>query len=122
MRFICALFACFLSFSSFALIPENAFSLSECPQGLPTSDVNFCKTFKEVAICHCTATGIPRFLCKNMNTLYNSMILRYGSVENACQSQTDTTQQICMDSWSCYRSGGKNSDGELCSGTGEACG
>jgi hypothetical protein len=113
MRLILLLFVCILSLPSFAL--------SGCPQGLPTSDVNFCSSFKTVAICHCTAMGIPRFLCKNMNNLYKTMILRYGSVDNACESQQDTSKQNCLDGWTCYRNGGSNSQGKLCSSTGKAC-
>lgn len=121
MRFISVLLLAIASLSSFAFMPEANFSFSECPKGLPPSDANFCSSFKDVAICHCIATGVPRFLCKNMNTLYNAMIMRYGSVENACASQQDTTQQTCMDGWSCYRKGGKDSQGLLCSSTGKAC-
>lgn len=121
MRFVSALFIAVLSFSCFAIMPATKMSFTDCPKGLPPADVNFCTSFKEVAICHCTAMGIPRFLCKNMNTLYNTMIMRYGSVENACASQRDTTQQICLDGWSCYRKGGRDSQGELCSSSGKAC-
>lgn len=119
MRLIFAFFIYLFSISIFASIPEMSFS--DCPRGLPPADVNFCSSFKTVAICHCTAMGIPKFLCKNMNSLYNAMILRYGTVENACASQTDTTKQICLDGWTCYRKGGNDSQGQACSGTGKPC-
>ncbi|MBA2648657.1 MAG: hypothetical protein H0U75_03480 [Legionella sp.] len=89
-----------------------------CPQALPTSNPGFCTSFKSVAECHCP---LPKAMCQNMETLYQRMIQIYGTVEGACRSQHDTDIQTCIDDWKCYREGGKNSKGQLCSGTGKNC-
>lgn len=107
------LFACCVSSSTFAF--------SNCPQAVPTNSASFCSSFKSVAQCHCTEAGLPSAFCQNMNTIYDRMIAVYGSVDRACTvGQHDTTAQICMDDWKCYRTGGQSSQG-ACSGTGRAC-
>ncbi|RUR05419.1 hypothetical protein [Legionella sp. km772] len=94
---------------------------STCPKALPTNNAGFCASFKVAAVCHCTTSGLPAGMCQDMNALYNRMIGLFGSVQKACQYQKDTTTQNCIDSWSCYRSGGKDSQGRLCSSTGNSC-
>jgi len=103
-----------LSFSCFA-------AASSCSQAVPTNDPRFCPSFKSVAECHCTASGLPKGMCQDMNLLYDRMISIFGTLRKACEYQHDTDTQTCMDDWNCYRSGGKDSQGRLCSSTGKAC-
>lgn len=102
---------CFLGFSAFA----------ECPKALPTNHVNFCASFKSVAICHCTSSGLPSGMCQDMNALYSRMLSVFGSLQRACAFQRSTTPQDCIDNWECYRHGGVDSQGRACSGTQKAC-
>jgi hypothetical protein len=92
-----------------------------CPQALPASHSNFCASFKKVAICHCTSSGLPPTVCQDMESIYNRMVGMFGSVERACEYQHDTSKQVCIEDWRCYRSGGEDSKGNLCSATGYAC-
>lgn len=92
-----------------------------CDSALPTDHENFCASFKAVAICHCISSGVPSSMCQNMDTLYNRMITVFGSLQRACEYQKHTTPQDCMDTWNCYRLGGKDSKGKPCSGTTAAC-
>ena len=103
---------CFFGLSSLAFA---------CPSALPISDPGFCESFHVAAECYCTSSGLPRKMCNNMTLLYQRMIGMFGSLENACHFQPNTSYQECMDDWLCYRFGGQNSQGELCSGTGNAC-
>jgi len=116
MKWIAVLLLSFLSFSTFAANHDLA-----CGQALPASDPHFCASFKSVAVCHCTESGIPAGKCQNMNNIYQLMINLYKTVENACAHQHDTSVQICIDDWKCYRNGGRDSQGRLCSSTGNAC-
>lgn len=56
-----------------------------------------------------------------MNLIYQRMMGMFGSIENACKFQRETPPQTCIDDWSCYLKGGKDSHGGLCSGTGKSC-
>jgi len=105
----------FLSSTSFAT------TLGTCPPGTETNSPSFCSSFKLAAQCHCTSSGLPKGMCMNMRSLYDRMTSIFGSVRRACEYQRDTSTQNCMDSWSCYRSGGSTSQNNLCSGTGNAC-
>ncbi len=103
---------CLFSFSCFALGP--------CPSAVPTTHPGFCASFASVASCHCAQT-LPKKMCEDVRQIYKLMIARYGSIETACKVQRDTTPQTCMDDWQCYRIGGKDSRGGLCSGSGKSC-
>ena len=92
-----------------------------CPLALNPTDANFCASFQSVAQCHCVAHGLPARLCNDMNVIYQRMLIVYGSLEQACLHQSDTSAQNCIDSWNCYRHGGNLSDNQLCRGTGTAC-
>jgi hypothetical protein len=92
-----------------------------CPQATPTNDPGFCSSFKIAAQCHCTASHLPSRMCMDMNLLYDRMLIIFQTVKKACEYQTDTSTQNCIDSWNCYRNGGYNSKNELCSGTGASC-
>ncbi|MDP3559196.1 MAG: hypothetical protein Q8R79_02425 [Legionellaceae bacterium] len=92
-----------------------------CPKALPTEDVNFCASFKSVATCHCTASGLPLSLCQDMGILYQRMIIIFKSLEKACEYQKYTSAQDCIDNWNCYRRGGFDSQGHACSTTQLAC-
>lgn len=105
----------FFAFSSFAT------TLGSCPPATPTNAPGFCSSFKLAAQCHCSSSGLPRGMCMNMKLLYDRMISIFGSVRRACEYQRDTVTQNCIDSWSCYRSGGLNSQNEPCNGTGNPC-
>ena len=107
---ILAFVVCFLSMSSFA-----------CPPSLPTDDANFCSSFKSAAPCYCTTAGVPASMCQDMNTIYNRMMIVFGTLRRACEYQHYTSTQNCMDNWNCYRSGGVNSQGQACSATKMPC-
>jgi len=91
-----------------------------CPQATATNAPNFCATFRVAAKCHCT-TGLPAMMCVKIQTLYQRLLVVFGTLEKACEYQHDTTKEDCMDSWNCYLYGGNNVGGNLCSGTGRAC-
>ncbi|MBI2785206.1 MAG: hypothetical protein HYX60_02400 [Legionella longbeachae] len=103
-----------------SLFSVSSFSFS-CPNALPTNSEGFCASFKSVAICYCTSTGLPSGMCQDMKMLYARMISIYGSLSNACNAQKYTTPQDCMDNWNCYRLGGVDSRGRLCSSNKKAC-
>lgn len=113
MKKIIILVVWFVSFSCFA----NPLS---CPSALSTTDPGFCNSFAAAASCYCAKT-LPQSMCMNINIIYQRMIAMFGSVENACRFQTETSTQICIDDWHCYLNGGKNSQGGLCSSSGKAC-
>lgn len=92
-----------------------------CLQSLATKKSGFCASFKATAECHCTSSGLPTVLCQDMNILYQRMEKIFGSQKEACEYQKDTTTQICMDDWNCYRLGGKDSHGNKCNATGKHC-
>lgn len=92
-----------------------------CDRALPTNDVNFCPSFKSVAICYCTSSGLPAGMCQDMNALYNRLLSTFGSLQKACEFQRYTSTQDCMDNWNCYRVGGADSQGRLCRSSGLAC-
>lgn len=106
---------CLVSLSSFAT------TLGSCPPATETNNPGFCNSFKVAAQCHCTSSGLPKGMCMNMTALYDRMNSIFGSVRRACEYQRDTSTQNCIDAWTCYRSGGRNSQNELCSGSGNAC-
>jgi hypothetical protein len=114
MKWIFTLFVLFCSFLSL-----NA---SACEQALANTNPGFCSSFKSVAKCHCVELGLPKGMCDDMNALYGRMMFLFGnSLQKVCEYQHDTTTQTCIDDWNCYRLGGKNSQGALCSSTGKAC-
>ncbi len=92
-----------------------------CGQATPTTDPNFCPTFKAVAQCHCVSSGLPAGMCQDMSLLYQRMVSMFGSIQKACEYQHDTSIQNCVNDWNCYRIGGTDSTGGLCSSTGRAC-
>lgn len=92
-----------------------------CTNAVPTDNAGFCASFKSAATCYCTNSGLPSGMCQDMNTLYNRMMMVFGSLQKACEYQKYTTVQDCMDNWNCYRLGGVDSRGRLCSGTKSAC-
>jgi hypothetical protein len=116
---------CVVSFSCFAN-PQHAsplpHSFQTCDQAVPSTDPNFCGSFKAIADCHCLENGLPEETCGNMGEVYDFMLIYYKKLEIACYEQRDIVdQQICIDDWNCYRNGGVNSQGQLCSSTGNAC-
>ena len=129
IRKLILLSLCFFSFTSFALSTPQATSLAAlthgCMQAPATDSYNFCIGFRASAYCHCIDSGMDSAVCEDMNQLYNDMIIYFNSVDSACdyqKAQDDgVPQQVCIDDWSCYRKGGRNSQGGLCSGTGQAC-
>ena len=92
-----------------------------CPEAISSSTPGFCNSFQVAAECHCVSKGLPRGMCTNVNLLFKRMIDTLGTVQRACEFQHETTSQLCVDDWNCYRYGGVNSSGQLCSGTGNAC-
>lgn len=112
IRKVITLAICLFSFSSFAL--------TSCPQALPANQPGFCETFKTSVTCFCSNT-LPKRMCENINQIYQLMIARYGSIEIACKFQRETSVQICLDDWRCYKNGGVDSQGGPCNGSGQAC-
>jgi hypothetical protein len=96
-------------------------AVTACPAALSPNTPGFCESFKSVARCHCTASGLPGGMCTNMKLLYNRMISTFGTLQRACEYQRDTTVQACLEAWNCYRSGGVDSQNQLCNGTGLPC-
>jgi AICAR transformylase/IMP cyclohydrolase PurH len=123
------LFACLLSASTFAanITPTETAQhailkhANACDQAAATTDAGFCPSFKAVAKCHCVAEGLPPEACDDMSGIYDDMIAFFTTLENACANQTDTDPQTCIDDWNCYRNGGSDSKGGLCSASGSAC-
>jgi hypothetical protein len=93
----------------------------KCSQASSTLDAKFCPSFRATAQCACSSSGLPGSMCKDMNALHQRMLAVFETELAACQYQRDTNVQNCLDSWNCYRLGGKNSKGELCQTTGAAC-
>lgn len=110
MKNMIAAFLCCISMSGFA-----------CSSASSTDDVTFCSSFKDVATCHCTSTGLPKGLCNNMKSLYSRMLIIFGSLEKACAYQHNTSEQECIDDWNCYMRGGVDSQGKSCSSTQLPC-
>jgi hypothetical protein len=92
-----------------------------CERALPVDHPQFCLSFKSVASCHCTTSGLPYGMCQDVHMLYNRMIAVFKTLEKACQYQQHTSPQDCMNNWNCYLKGGVDSEGHLCSSTGRAC-
>ena len=107
----------FFVFLAFFVVSSISFA---CPQATPTNAPNFCATFRVAAKCYCTQR-LPEVMCGKMTDLYQRLLIMFSSLDKACEYQSDTTKQNCIDSWNCYLYGGKNADGNLCSGTGRAC-
>lgn len=119
-------FIFFLSFSCFASVSNSDQATStanyaNCGQATSTDNPGFCKSFHDIAVCHCTSSGLPSSLCNNISQLYDRMIAVYKTQQKACEYQKDTSVQTCMDDWNCYRLGGRDSQGRLCSSTGDVC-
>ncbi|CAM4393251.1 MAG: hypothetical protein LEGION0403_FIIPPAGN_00773 [Legionella sp.] len=110
VRKIFAVLMCFVSISAFA-----------CNNAVPTDNPGFCPSFKTAAICYCQASGLPAGMCQDMRMLYARLISVFGSLQKACEYQKYTSVQDCMDNWNCYRLGGADSRGRICSSTGKAC-
>lgn len=115
-------FSCFASNANQSTLPDNKTLMTlSCPHASPTTDPNFCSTFATAAICGCLATGIPSAFCKDPKSIYSRMISVFGSLQRACEYQHDTSTQDCVNGWSCYINGGRDSNGGLCSASGRAC-
>ncbi len=99
------------------------FSLAafSCSNAVPTDSPNFCASFKTVAPCYCTSSGLPSMMCQDMNVLYARMISVFGTLKKACEYQKYTSPQDCIDNWNCYRNGGVDSRGRICSSNRKAC-
>jgi hypothetical protein len=130
MEKIMILLICFFSSASFALTMKDLQDLTPhphgCQQAPPTTDPSFCGGFKSSANCHCLDSGMDDSVCSDMNRLYDAMIAYFNhSLESACDFQQyqegGVPKQVCIDDWNCYRKGGVNSNGGLCSSMGSAC-
>jgi hypothetical protein len=107
-----------------ALMYGSLFStaaFSYCSNALPTDDPNFCASFKLVAKCYCTSSGLPAGMCEDMNQLALRLKAVFGSLEKACKSQKYTNAEDCMDNWNCYLNGGVDSRNRICSSNYRAC-
>lgn len=104
-----------------SLFALSHMAVASCPNALPVDNANFCPSFKSVATCYCTSSGLPSFMCQNMNTLYGRMMSIFGSLQKACEYQKYTSTEDCINNWNCYRLGGVDSHGNICSSTYKAC-
>lgn len=93
----------------------------QCSSGPPIDNPGFCRGFEASAYCECEKRAKIKYFCQSLDQIYRGMLLTYGSLENACRAQSHTSTQKCIDGWRCYRNGGKDSNGHLCSGTGKPC-
>lgn len=117
-------FSCFVAsaMESQSLLQSSlVMTPAACPLAVPTTASNFCSSFKSVAACHCLEKSIPPVVCQDMGKIYAEMMAFFGSLKAACALQKDTPPQTCEDDWNCYRNGGRNSQGALCSSTGSVC-
>lgn len=104
-----------------SLLVSSYIWAAPCGRAVPTNDPGFCRSFKEVAICYCTSSGLPSFICQDMELLYQRMESLYGSLDRACAAQNHTSKEDCLDNWNCYRLGQVDSHGRLCSSNGHRC-
>ena len=102
------------------LLNSCVFALA-CSKAVPTDSPKFCGSFKTAAICYCTSSGLPAGMCQDMDSLYKRMIGVFGTLQKACEYQKYTTTQDCINNWNCYRFGGNDSTGKLCSSTQKSC-
>ncbi|CDZ77170.1 hypothetical protein BN59_01452 [Legionella massiliensis] len=105
----------------FSLFISLSFAATSCLKAKPTNDPLFCASFKSVAKCHCVEFGLPSGMCEDMNQLYWRIVAMYGSLEQACKRQHETSAQDCMDNWHCFRDGGMDSQGRICSSNYSSC-
>lgn len=80
---------------------------------------NFCDLFKKAVTGCCPIRGL------SMQHIYQLMVATYGDLQNACDKNAGNYGngvQACIDQWNCYWKGGKDSQNQLCSGTGKTCG
>lgn len=96
-------------------------TLTACPEAKPISSSEFCHSFDVAAQCYCVNSGLTKKMCSSTDKVYKRMISVFGSVENACAYQHNTTYQKCIDNWHCYMQGGSTASNEWCSGTGASC-
>lgn len=129
MRSICLLFVVGLMMASISSAHAGlrflqvfvAHTHPNCAHAALPNQRNFCAGFRASASCYCTSAGLPNSMCQDISHIYQRMLLVFDSVQKACEFQHDTNKQICMDSWKCYREGGKDSQGHWCNQTGQAC-
>lgn len=110
------LFALALSFTC-----TVALATGNCPEAAATNSSSFCPTFETSARCHCQEHGLPSAACQDVHKVYSRMLAIYQTVQRACSAQHDTDTQTCIDDWTCYITGGVDSQGRSCSGTGARC-
>ena len=124
MKKLIFLFMLTFSFSCFATTSPSSKANSscktmDCAEAAATTSPDFCKSFEDVAPCQCKSHGGTTKFCTGMDKIYQNMIDIFGSLESACKRHSNP--QLCVDDWNCYRNGGTNHEGGLCSGTGNSC-
>ena len=92
-----------------------------CPTAEPTDSAAFCSSFRLAAVCYCTSSGLPAGVCQDVKSLYNRMLIIFGTLKRACEYQHYTETQDCIDNWKCYLEGGVDSRGRSCSSTQLPC-
>lgn len=113
--------------SAFPVATQVASSQICTPNPILPSDTvgNFCTLFPAtVASCWPPVGAYKKFSHQQMMQNYNLMKSVYGTLAQACRKNaatTGSTVQQCIDQWTCYVTGGRDSQGGLCSGTGAAC-
>lgn len=104
---------------------ENAAQCTPHPTVSTDTGSDFCTLFPET-VASCWPLGHQStFTPEQMKINYTLMLAPYGgSLFMACKqnaSKNGSTTQQCIDQWTCYIKGGKDSQGGLCSGTGVSC-
>jgi hypothetical protein len=111
--------------SKFLPSPQSSAPMCDIHAATSTQP-NFCATFPPAATCNCENHVPNPPYCEQMNNVYCSMLLTYGSLEKACQNQNVTSYNECVADWNCYWDGGKSSfppspNSTLCNATGVKC-
>jgi hypothetical protein len=117
-------FVSFLGVIGMSTFSFNAAAFTACNRALPTENPGFCSSFQQAATCHCAQRKdrpFPEAYCRNIKWLYGIMVSTYGSLNKACEIQTEASKQECIDDWTCYIFGGTDSNGRPCSSTQKAC-
>lgn len=81
----------------------------------------FCAEFP-ISVGSCAP--IPHPSPAQMKSLYDAMTHAFGSLAAACAAEAPlyhSSPRDCIDQWTCYWHGGKDSEGGKCDGDGQAC-
>ncbi|MCX7122054.1 MAG: hypothetical protein NTZ67_09860 [Gammaproteobacteria bacterium] len=126
---LCAFVFSIFTINAFAI--ENLFApasvnVKACAPVSQDDTSGFCGLFTPAVICQCDAMAgsLAPIECDTVSHIYSSMLSMYG-LQGGCTMAYEqgwaTSVKACIEQWNCYNNGGKDADGNLCSGTGKAC-